>query len=121
MNLKECYDAFGGSYEEVEKRIPYEGLIQRMALKFPDDKTYQNLCKALEAGNCEEAFREAHTLKGVSRNLGFERLGNSSSELTEFLRGKEVLLQKDGELEKLLNQVKTDYELIIEVLEQLER
>ena len=42
---------------------------------------------ALE-GDYEEAFRAAHTLKGVSQNLSFTKLYRSSHEITEALRDK---------------------------------
>ena len=36
--------------------------------------------------NYEDAFRSAHTLKGVCQNLSFDRLYEVSHELTELLR-----------------------------------
>ena len=61
----------------------------------------------------EEAFRAAHTLKGVCMNLGFERLLHSSSMLTESLRNGV------GEnMTELFQQVQQDYEQIIAALKQ---
>ena len=39
-----------------------------------------------ELRNYEDAFRSAHTLKGVCQNLSFDRLYEVSHELTELLR-----------------------------------
>lgn len=39
--------------------------------------------------NAEEAFRTAHTLKGICLNLGLDRLYRVSACLTEKLRGRE--------------------------------
>lgn len=88
MDLKEMYIEIGGSYEDVSSRLPSDALIQRFVLKFLDDKSYAQLCDAMN-NDAEEAFRAAHTLKGVCQNLGFERLGALASELTELLRGGE--------------------------------
>ena len=43
----------------------------------------------------EEAFRAAHTLKGVCLNLGFDELYEVSAEITEKLRGKETAGSED--------------------------
>ena len=49
-------------------------LIQRFTLKFLEDQSYLQLKQALENKNYEDAFRSAHTLKGVCQNLSFDRL-----------------------------------------------
>ena len=46
----------------------------RFALKFLEDQSYIQLKQALENKNYEDAFRSAHTLKGVCQNLSFDRL-----------------------------------------------
>lgn len=109
MTIQECYQVLGGDYAQVEKRLPGIHLIRRFIAKFLDDGSYPELCRAMEQGQTEEAFRAAHTLKGVSANLGFDRLTASSGELTELLRGR-----TDGiptEAVPLLDIVRQDYEL----------
>lgn len=86
MNLKECYGALGGDYDDVLGRLRTEKLVQKFVLKFLNDKSYELLCSSLETGNYEEAFRASHTIKGVCQNLSFTRLYESSHELTEALR-----------------------------------
>ena len=58
----------------------------------------------MRSNNWEEAFRAAHTLKGVSQNLGFTRLYESSHEITEALRTKNYDLAA-----QLLSKVEADY------------
>ncbi len=53
---------------------------------FLDDDSYPKLEDALKKENVEEAFRAAHTLKGVCQNLGFTNLYQPAYELTEVLR-----------------------------------
>ena len=86
MTIQECYEAIGGNYDDVLKRIRSEALIQRFTLKFLADKSYPQLKESLEAKNYEDAFRGAHTLKGVCQNLGFTNLYQPAYELTEVLR-----------------------------------
>ena len=87
MTLQECYAAMGGNYDEVIGRLRSEKLVQKFVLKFLNDGSYQLLLDSLAAGDREEAFRAAHTIKGMCQNLGFARLEESSSALTEALRG----------------------------------
>ena len=72
--MQECYKAIGGNYEAVLGRLHSEALIQRFTLKFLEDQSYLQLKQALENKNYEDAFRSAHTLKGVCQNLSFDRL-----------------------------------------------
>ena len=74
MTMQECYKAIGGNYEAVLGRLHSEALIQRFTLKFLEDQSYLQLKQALENKNYEDAFRSAHTLKGVCQNLSFARL-----------------------------------------------
>ena len=66
MTMQECYKAIGGNYEAVLVRLHSEALIQRFTLKFLEDQSYLQLKQALENKNYEDAFRSAHTLKGVA-------------------------------------------------------
>ncbi|MDE6675500.1 MAG: Hpt domain-containing protein [Acetatifactor sp.] len=65
-----------------------EALFLKFLMKFKDDKNYAGLTESLDQGNYEEAFKYAHTLKGVSANLGLDPICRPVSALTELLRGK---------------------------------
>lgn len=104
MTLKECYAALNGDYEEAMGRLRSERLVQKFVLKFLDDGSFDLLCRSMEAGDQPEAFRAAHTIKGVCQNLGFNRLYESSSELSEAMRDGKPLADP-----ALLERVKEDY------------
>lgn len=76
----------GANYEDVLKRLYNEGMICRFTLMFLNDDSYPKLEQSLKEGNAQEAFRAAHTLKGVCQNLGFTNLYQPTYELTEVLR-----------------------------------
>ena len=76
----------GADYAPVLQRLGSERIVTKFALRFLEDKTFSGLCDALDAHDAEEAFRMAHTLKGICLNLGFEPLRQASSELTEELQ-----------------------------------
>ena len=65
MTIVECYQQLGGNLENVKTRLPSDSLIKRFIIKFLDDSSYSELCDALQKGQRDEAFRAAHTLKGV--------------------------------------------------------
>ena len=109
MTIQECYQKMGGDFAQIEKRLPNVGLVKKFLAKFLDDKSFSELCRAMQAGQPAEAFRAAHTLKGVSANLGFDRLFASSEKLTELLR-PETASSPEGAV-ALLEEVKRDHEL----------
>lgn len=113
MTLKECYAALGGDYEEAMGRLRSERLVQKFVLKFLDDGSYDLLCASLEAGDRGEAFRAAHTIKGVCANLAFNTLLESSEQLTEALREGHPPRPDEGELAE---RVKEDYARTVQAI-----
>ena len=111
MTLKNLYEAVGGDYKDVVKRLISEEFAAQLALGFLDDDGFSSLEKAMKNRNAEDAFRAAHTLKGVALNLGFKNLGESASELTEVLR-KRTFDGADEPFEK----VRADYAVVISAL-----
>lgn len=112
MTLKECYAAMGGDYDDAMGRLRSERLLQKFVLKFLDDGNFELLCRSMEEGKTEEAFRASHTIKGMCQNLSFKALGDSASALTEALRAG-----KKPEADALLDQVKDDYRRTAEAIE----
>lgn len=112
MTLKECYCAVEGDYENVTERFGGEALVRKFIVKFLNDASFANLQKSMETGDYEEAFRAAHTLKGICQNLSLTKLYTSSSSLTEALRNG------CGEgAAALLVQTEADYRQTVEAVE----
>ena len=111
MTLKECYAALEGNYESVMGRLPSEKFVQKFVLKFLNDGSYDLLVRSMETEDYAEAFRAAHTIKGVSQNLDFTRLYQSSSELSEALRSGFT-----PEAPALAERVKEDYRQTVEAI-----
>lgn len=65
-----------------------EAMYEKFLKKFTDNSNYPGLEESIQAGNYEEAFKCAHTLKGVSANLGLDPICKAASDLTEEVRGK---------------------------------
>lgn len=110
MTLQECYAALNGNYDEALSRLMSDRLVSKFVLKFLDDGSYALLEQSLKDGNMEEAFRAAHTIKGMCLNLAFTRLGKSSSALTEELRAGHT------DVEALYQEVAADYKITVDAI-----
>lgn len=118
MTLKECYESLGANFDQAVTRMcNKESMLLKFAMKFPADTTYPTLVQAYEAGDIPTAFRMAHTLKGLCLNLGFDKLRESSSALTEALRDTENPAPNAAELYET---VKQDYEATTAALNSVE-
>ena len=114
MSLQEFYAVIGGDYTESVNRMMGEAMLRRFLLKFPNDPSFFTLEQALSSGDREEAFRAAHTIKGLCLNLGFGRLRDSSEVLTEALRH-----EMPANAHELFTLVKEDYTLTLDALSKI--
>ena len=115
MTMRECYEAIGGNYEDVLGRLHSEALIRRFTLKSLEDQSYIQLKQALENENFEDAFRSAHTLKGVCQNLSFDCLYEVSNDLTELLRDR---TGEQSGIPEAMKKVTEVYEMTIEEIKK---
>lgn len=115
MNLKECFEHLGGSYNEVLGRLLTEERVKKFLLMFLKDTSFNELEAAMQSKDYDSAFRAAHTLKGVCANLGIETLRETASEITEALRSKD-----NDTASKLFVQVAECYSSTIDAINQLD-
>ena len=108
MTVEQCYQALGGNYAEVSRRLPSPRLVNKFLGKFLEDSSFEDLCAQLRAGNRPEAFRAAHTLKGVCANLSFGRLLTSASAMAELLRPETDTIPEGAAA--LLEDLRRDYQ-----------
>ena len=114
MTLRECYDQMNGSYDDAKARLMMDSMIERFLQKFLEDKTMEDLRRAVSSGDIPLSFRQAHTLKGVAVNLGFTRLYHAAAALTEVLRAAKL-----AEAAPLLAETETAYRKIINAISAL--
>lgn len=88
----------------------YESLLK----KFCEDDYYEQLKSALKQEECQEAFRYAHTLKGISGNLSMTRLYNAIAPLVEELRKGNL-----ANAQALFPEVEAAYEVLMDVLKNM--
>ena len=82
--------------------------------KFVKDANYDNLIKAIEEGNPTKAFEAAHSLKGVTGNLGFTELYEQFVVITEVFRAGKIDYDPDN-----LSEIKRLYKIVTETIESL--
>lgn len=111
MRIDELYEMTGDNYANVLERFGNEETLAYIMRKFPRDPNFRELKRALESGDNEKAFRAAHTLKGISLNLGFDGMNKPLSVLTEILRGR-----ASGNTAELFSEVEKEYDRIVELI-----
>lgn len=91
QSFREIFETYGANYQSTMDRFVGN---ETLYLKFLDmlfqDENLQILKESIETGNLEEAFGAAHTLKGVTANMGLTPLYDAVCEMIEPLRKKEV-------------------------------
>lgn len=97
----------------MDRFLNNENLYKKFLFKFIDDPNFNLLKENLETGQFEDAFKAAHTLKGVSANLGLTPVYTPLSQLTEQLRSQEY----DG-WNTLFREVEENYNSICKIIEQ---
>ena len=116
MTIQECYAKMGGNYDEVVGRLRTDERVQKFLMLFMKDTSFSDLKANIESGNAPEAFRAAHTLKGICGNLSLTKLLELAESLTEALRNKSTI---EPEVAPLYASAKEAYDEIIQAVSGL--
>ena len=116
MDLRDCYNSFGGDFDEVLGRLRREQTVQKFVYKFLDDKSFDLFEAAMRDRDYGEALRAVHTLKGICQNLSFTRLFESSSLVTKALKENDWNQAVD-----MMPRLSRDYYELINAIEELKR
>ncbi len=87
---KELMEAGINVDEAIERMMGYEDFFIQLLKKFAFDNTYEQLRQALKEGNPSNAFKAAHTLKGLSGDLSIDVLFLPLTEITDALRDDHI-------------------------------
>lgn len=96
MTIKECYENMGADYEDVRLRLMSDDRIARFLGMFRRDESFANLTASMQNGDAQEAFRAAHSLKGICMNLSLTRLRDAAAVLTEALRPGKITSEAEA-------------------------
>lgn len=91
-----------------------EALYLKCLKKMLNDTNIKELRVAFDNGDCENAFKAAHSIKGFVSNLGIETLHQQIHPIVETLRGGSLPSAET------LAQFETTYDNIYHLIESLE-
>ena len=94
-----------------------EKMYMKYIMKFLDDKNFDSIRENLESQNYEAVFNAAHTLKGVTANLGLNPVNAASAEISELLRGKAASEVDAEKVNAVFLELTESYERFRKVLE----
>lgn len=114
MTIEECYSIMGGDWDGIKRRLGNDALIAKLSLKFLSAKEYSEIGDAINNRDWEKAFLNAHTLKGVALNLGYNELAKAASALTELLRPRK--LDNPREAERLYLSITSEHNKVINAI-----
>lgn len=105
LSLNTTLARFGGN----------QPLFLRFLRRFPSDATWQQLCEAVQKQDYQQIEVGAHTLKGVSANLGLDTFSHLCNEIVSSVR-----TQQYDALPGLMQQTSSCYEQICQAIGQLD-
>lgn len=112
---KQLQDGGIDTNEIMERMMGSEALMKKLLKKFLSDTNFSTLEKALSENDVEEAFRAAHTLKGVAGTLALTGMHSIAAEITELLRNDSILQAKNK-----FPELADAYDSVIKMIEKLE-
>nr|WP_294681341.1 Hpt domain-containing protein [uncultured Anaerotignum sp.] len=117
MTVSEFYQAVAGDYADACSRFQNDETIKRFLKMLPKDNSMELLTEAMQNAETQQAFRGAHTLKGIALNLSLTALANACSAMTELLHGSTAL---PAEATAAYDAVSREYAKVIKALEALD-
>ena len=95
-----------------------EALYMKFIMKFLDDKNFEGIKSNLEKNDFEGAYVSAHTLKGVTANLGLNPVYGVATQISDMLKGKAPGEIDREKLEALKDQLAAEHSRFVQLLEK---
>lgn len=113
--IKKDLEDAGVDFERtMERFMNNEAFYLKFLKRFPADPNFQALKEALEKQDMETVERAAHTLKGVSANLGLDPVAFHLSEIVRAVRSNEC-----GGLGEMFEKVQEQYLIFTGIIEKI--
>lgn len=109
----------GAEVEAVlERFLGNEALYMKFIVKFLEDENYAGTIQSIEARNYEAVFQYAHSLKGVTANLGLEPMRAAAARITDLLRNKQPQEIDERQLMDYKEELETAYKRFQGIIEE---
>lgn len=120
MTLQELYTLMDGDYEQAQKVLRIEKLIDKHIRRLPDNKLFADLQKTKETINSTQIFETAHAIKGICSNLGMMKIAGLASELSEEFRPGNGRTMSDAEVAAKISEIDTLFKKACEGIRKYE-
>ena len=118
-NFRKQLEENGADVEGTLKRfMGNEALYMKFIMKFLDDKNFEGIKSNLEKNDFEGAYVSAHTLKGVTANLGLNPVYGVATQISDMLKGKAPGEIDREKLEALKDQLAAEHSRFVQLLEK---
>lgn len=117
-NFKAALEEMGMDVDTTVKRfMGNEALYLKFLNKYQADQSVASIQQSIADQNAEEAFKSAHTLKGVAANLGLDPIAQYASDIVELFRGKTSFSEVDTDRLSTLNgELKDKHDTLLRLL-----
>ena len=115
MQLNEFYQSIGSDASLVIRRMGLtEKHLKKYLKKFQENQEYAKLTKAVGENDFYNIEWAAHTLKGVTSNLGLDILYSDFQKIVDSVRAG-----RNDEIPSLFAAASADYERVMELLAEV--
>ena len=120
MTIEELYQQIGGDYEQAQKVLRMDKLIDKHIRKLAQNDIFETLFKASETLDPTAVFESTHAIKGVCANLGLVSLSEKASELAEEFRPGNSRQLSDDEVKQKIKEIEEMFSRCIEGIKEYE-
>lgn len=116
MGMRELLEEAGYPYETTLRRFSNnEALLKKFLCRFAEDPTFGELTKGIEDKDYEKILMQAHTLKGVGANLGFDQLSQECAEIVSAVRE-----ERYEDIQPFFERAQREYDSVIACVSKIE-
>jgi HPt (histidine-containing phosphotransfer) domain-containing protein len=109
MTLQELYEKIGGDYEQAQRVLRMDKLIDKHIKKLASNGVVDDLIAAGDEMDPAQLFETAHAVKGVCANLGLVGISEAASEIAEEYRPGNSRNMTDDEVKAKLAEIADMY------------
>lgn len=121
MTVEELYAQIDGNYAHAVQIMKKDKMISKYLLKLKNSGLIENLQAAGESLDPAAMFESAHAMKGVTANLGLDKLSDKVSALTEEFRQGSERKCSDDEVKAMLEEIYAMYSRTAEGISEYEQ
>lgn len=91
MEIRKVYEKLGEDYDKILERLEDEEWIEKYLRQFAQTDHWRPVEDAVNHRDMEACYEAVHNLKGLSLNMGFDRLAACATEFCDILKQKKAL------------------------------